>query len=193
MTRDEAYTLLGKYMQNKNLLKHSLACEAAMKEIYRHLTPTKQQNKQDEDTWGITGLLHDIDYEIAQKENKLDQHGMLFFNKEPDVIPEDIAHAIKAHNYYGTNVMPDNNMDWTIACVDALTGLIVATALIHPEKKLAPLTVEFVMKRFQEKSFARGARREDIQKCEEKLKIPLSTFISITLDSMKDIHETLDL
>jgi len=188
MTRDEAYSLLTKYLHNKNLIKHSLAAEAAMKTIYRRLNPPEMSSyaKATEDEWGITGLLHDIDYEIAQNENKLDQHGTLIFDREPGVIPESIAHAIKAHNYENTGVMPQSPMDWGITCADQLTGLIVAAALVHPEKKLAPLTPEFILKRMKEKSFAKGAIREYILLCDEKLGIPLPEFVAIVLIAMQE-------
>ncbi len=186
MTRDGAYQLLTKYLQNKNLLKHSLACEAGMKALADKL-------KFDEEEWGITGLLHDIDYEIAQKENKLDKHGLLIFDKEPDAIPEIIAHAIKAHNYKNTKVLPESKMDWAIVCCDQLTGLIVACALIHPSRKLASIDADFVLKRMKEKSFAKGANRQPILLCEEKLGIPLPEFVSIVLSSMQKIHNDLGL
>ncbi len=191
MTHDKAYQLLTKHLHNKNLIKHSLAAEEAMKGIYKRLNPNG--NASDEEIWGITGLLHDIDYEIAQQENKLDQHGMLIFDREPDTIPEDIAHAIRAHNYHSTKTMPESPMDWGITCADQLTGLIVAAALVHPEKKLSPLTPEFIMKRMNEKSFAKGAVREPILMCEEKLGIPLQEFIAIVLKSMQAIAPKLGL
>lgn len=192
MTREDAFQLLIKYLQNKNLVKHCLAAEAGMKGIYRHLHE-KDFKPETEQTWGITGLLHDVDYEIAQKENKLEQHGTLIFEREIDVIPEEIAHAIKAHNFENTHIQPETDMDWSIAIVDGLTGLIVACALVHPTKKLAPLTPEFVLKRFGEKSFAKGADREMIKLCEDKLKIPLEKFVGIVLESMKSISTELGL
>src|SRR5437879_3430390 len=113
MNREQAYQLLTKYIQNKNLLKHCLACEVGMKGIYRYLHKD-DFSAETEEKWGVTGLLHDIDYEIAQKEDKLNQHGTLIFEYEPDTIPEDIAHGIKAHAYEYTHVMPESDMDWGI-------------------------------------------------------------------------------
>lgn len=194
MTRLDAYQLLTKYLQNKNLIKHSLACEAIMKGLYRHLTPKDEQTEQDEEKWGITGLLHDIDYEVAQKENLLNKHGILLFERgELKEIPEDIAHAIKAHNFHDTGIEPKSQMDWSIITCDRLSGLITAAALILPDKKLAPLTVESVQKRFKEKSFAKGANRESILLCEEKLNIPLPEFIAINLKAMQTISNLLEL
>lgn len=191
MDRDKAYLLLTKYLHNKNLIKHSLAAEAAMKGIYAHLH-TDDFNSEAEEVWGISGLLHDIDYELAQSTNQLDKHGSLIFDKEAG-IPDDIAHAIKAHNYTKTGVNPQNDMDWAIFCADQLTGLIVAGALVHPDKKLASLTPEYILNRFGEKSFARGANRESIKMCEEKLSIPLPEFIEIVLKSMQGISGELGL
>jgi len=196
MTRTEAFAILTKYLKNKNLIKHSLAAEAAMKGIYCYLYGDKSfYAKATEDKWGISGLLHDVDYEIAQETNQLNMHGLLIFSddREPNSIPEDISHAIKSHNYEDTKIQPKNDMDWAIICADQLTGLIVAGALVHPEKKLAPLTSDYVLKRFGEKSFARGAKREPIQLCEEKLGIPLKEFINIVLSAMQRIHNELGL
>lgn len=189
MTRNDAYQILTKYLKNKNLIKHCLACEAAMKGIYRHLYKDTTE-PESEQTWGITGLLHDADYELSMQD--LSKHGLLLFEHEKN-IPNDIAYAIKAHNYEGTGVLPQSKMDWAIACCDQLTGLITAAALIRPEKQLAPLTKETILKRMREKSFAKGAKREPILACEEKLGIPLEHFIDIVLKAMQDIHNDLEL
>ena len=198
MNRNDSYNLLKKYLKNKNLQKHCLACEAAMKALYKKLTPESKQNPNDEQEWATAGLLHDIDYEIAQNENKLDRHGALFFEdpkytQEANHIPENIKHSIQAHNFEYTGVQPKSQMDWAIANVDALTGLIVACALIHPDRKLASIDTDFVMKRFGEKAFAKGARRESISRCEETLNIPLQEFVDTTLKAMQDMHEELGL
>lgn len=190
LTRKAAYEILKKYMQNPNLLKHSLAAEAAMKGIYTHMYYGKSgYNEHDLEKWGITGLLHDADYEMSK--GKPEEHGLLLFDYEKD-IPLDIKHAIQAHNP-ATGVKAEKPLDWGIRCADQLTGLIVAAALIHPEKKLSPLTPEFIQKRMNEKSFAKGADREPILQCEEKLGIPLPQFIAIILKAMQEIHKDLGL
>lgn len=193
MTREEAYTLLTKYLTNKNLIKHSLACEVGMQALARKFQASNPKSQIDENEWGITGLLHDIDYEVAQKENLLDKHGILLFERNEITLPEKIAYAIQAHNFHSTNIQPKSHMDWAIVCVDRLTGLIVAAALVLPDKKISSLTAESVLKRFREKSFAKGASRESIQLCEEKLGIPLPEFIDITLKSMQSINDSLGL
>lgn len=161
-----------------------------MKGIYRYLHKDDFDPKEEE-KWGITGILHDVDYEIAMETNQMDKHGLLIFDKEKE-IPEDIANGIKAHNWL-VGVEPLNDMSWAIRCADQLTGLIVAATLVRPEKTLASLTAESVKKRMSEKSFAKGAKREPILQCEEKLGIPLKDFIAIILHSMQKIHNELGL
>lgn len=193
MARDEAFQLLTKYLKNKNLIKHSLAAEVTMRALYRRLTPEDKQNSADEETWGISGLLHDIDYEVAQNENKLDRHGILLFETGQVSLPEDIEHAIKAHNYTATKVNPESLMDWSITACDQLTGLVTACALVRPDKQLASVTTESVMKKFGQKAFAAGADRNAIMLCESQLNIPLQEFIEITLKAMQGISKDLGL
>ncbi|HSX08985.1 MAG TPA: hypothetical protein VLF93_02420 [Candidatus Saccharimonadales bacterium] len=193
MNRDEAYRLLTKYLTNKNLLKHSQAAEVTMRALYRRLIAKNDQNPADEEKWGISGLLHDIDYEVAQKTNQLNKHGKLLFENGEVKLPDDIEHAIRAHNYTMTGTNPDNLMDWSISACDQLTGLITACALVRPDKKLASVTVESVEKKFGQKAFAAGANRESIMLCEKELKIPLKEFIEITLTAMQSISDDLGL
>lgn len=187
MTRVDAYKALTTYLKNPNLIKHSLAAEAAMVGILKYLVQDPDQTTQDK--WAITGLLHDGDYELTG--NHPETHGILITEKIN--LPEDIARAIKSHNWQNTNIMPVSPMDWAIASCDQLTGLIVAAALVHPERKLASLTPEFILKRFYEKSFAKGADRNSILLCEEKLQIPLLQFIETVLNSMKNVAGQLGL
>jgi len=98
-----------------------------------------------------------------------------------------------AHNWHATGVEPKNLMDWTIFLGDSLTGLIVASTLVLPNKKLADVTIERILKKFKEKSFAKGTRREDILMCDEKLGFSLEEFVRITLNSMQGISSELGL
>lgn len=187
MRREEAYKILTTYLKNPNLIKHSLAAEAAMKDLCIYLNPNA--NSEEIEKWGITGLLHDADYEIFGTDQA--KHGMV--TTEKIKLPKDIAHAINSHNFQNTKVEPESQMDWALTCSEQLTGLIVACALVHPEKKLEPLTTEFILKRFGEKAFARGADRSVITLCEEKLGIPLDKFVEVVLISMKSIARDLSL
>jgi len=192
MTHEEADVILHKYLKNQNLIKHCLAAEAVMKALYRRFYGNSPEYTYvAEEGWGITGLLHDADYEMCKGRPEI--HGVLLIDKEGNKIPSDIAYAIKAHNYERTFVLPKSLLDWSIACCDQLTGLIVAAALVHPDKKLSSLTPDFILKRFNEKSFARGADRKSVEKCEEKLGIPLPEFIQINLTAMQQISNELGL
>ncbi|MGH7202869.1 MAG: HD domain-containing protein [Candidatus Levyibacteriota bacterium] len=193
MNRDPAYLLLTKYLKNKNLIKHSLATEATMRALYRHLTTKDDQTPQDEEKWGITGLLHDVDYEVAQESNQLDKHGMLLFENGEVALPLDIEYAIRSHNYTMTKAEPQSLMDWSITACDQLTGLITACALVRPDKKLDSVTEESVLKKFGQKAFAAGADRNAIRFCESKLNIPLDKFVAITLKAMQSISNDLGL
>jgi len=191
MTRQEAYAILIKYLTNKNLIKHCLATEVTMKALYKRLTPKEEYNASGEEMWGLTGLLHDADYELSK--DHPEKHGLLLFEKEPNIIPEQIAYAIKSHNYQYTHFLPKSKMDWAITTCDQLTGLIVAAALIHPDRKLASINSTFVLSRFKEKSFARGADRQSIMRCEKELGITLEEFVVITLTAMQSISNDLGL
>jgi predicted hydrolase (HD superfamily) len=187
MKREEAYKILTEHLKNKNLVKHCLASEAAMRDLCVYLNP--EASEKEIETWGIAGLLHDGDYE--ETANTPERHGLLI--TEQVKLPSEIAYAINAHNFQNTKVGPKSPMDWALTSAETLTGLIVACALVHPEKKLAPLTADFVLKRFGEKAFAKGANREVIKLCEEKLNIPLLKFIEIVLTSMQKISSDLGL
>lgn len=191
MNRQQAYEILLKLIKNENLIKHHLACEAAMKTLYKRLTPKTMQNAEDEEKWGIVGLLHDADYELSK--NHPEKHTLILEEKLKDQIDPKIMYAIKSHNWKFNNVAPKSMLDWSIFCVDELTGLIIAATLVHPDKKLSSLTLDFIMKRFNETSFAKGADRNQIKFCEKELSIPLNEFINLTLVSMQQIAPTLGL
>ena len=159
-----------------------------MKDTYIHLTPKEEYEKVVEEKWGIAGLLHDADYELAR--GKPEKHGKLLFEME-STIPDDIAYAIKAHSYKHTKIMPKSKMDWSLATCDQLTGFIYVCAINHPQKKLTALTLDLVLKKFHDKSFAKGADRQTIMECETKLKIPLRQFIDLNLKSMQFISHDL--
>ncbi len=108
-------------------------------------------------------------------------------------LDQDIMYAIKAHNWERTGVAPKSLIDWSMYCCDELSGLIIAATLVHPDKKLSSVTVDFILKRFNEKGFAQGANRNQIKMCEKELKIPLPEFVQITLSAMQKISPYLNL
>ncbi|HDS02868.1 MAG TPA: HDIG domain-containing protein [Firmicutes bacterium] len=181
MSREEAFALLKKHLQTKNLMKHCLAVEGAMSALARELNG-------DEKRWALAGLLHDIDYDKTM--DHPERHGFEgeeILRREADV-DEEVIYAIKAH----PGALPRKSlMDKALYASDPLTGLIVAAALLHPEKKLSALDTDFVLRRFYEKSFARGAHRDVIQSCESFM--PLEKFIAVVLGGMKEISSELGL
>ncbi|CAA7599676.1 HD/PDEase domain protein [Acididesulfobacillus acetoxydans] len=183
LSRNESYSELQKYVQNRNLLKHMLSTEAVMLRLAGHFG-------EDPEVWGLAGLLHDIDYEETKDQPEV--HGL----KGAEVLaelgfPEEMTRAVKAHNER-LGVARESLLEKALYATDPLTGLIVAGALIRPEKKLAAIDVPFLRKRFDEKSFARGAKREQILACDE-LGLTLEEFLGLGLEAMQGIAEELGL
>lgn len=184
MTRNEGFDLLKQNVQNQNLIKHCLAVEAIMRTLARHF-------EEDEERWGLTGLLHDIDYETT-KDNP-SQHSLVGAKMLEDLgIDKDIRQAVKAHNE-AHGIPPETLLEKALFVTDPLTGLIVAATLVLPSKKIADLSTENVLNRFKEKAFARGANREIIKKCEELLNLKLEEFVKIGLEAMQKIAAQLGL
>ena len=184
MTREEALRLLKQNLFNQNLIKHCLAVESVMRALARHF-------QEDEDKWGMAGMLHDVDYEKT-KDNP-SQHSLVGAEMlEEAGLDKEIYQAIKAHNE--AHGIPLNTlMDKALFAVDPLTGLIVAATLVLPSKKIADLTAENVLNRFHEKSFAKGANRKIIGRCEKLLNIKLEEFADIGLKAMQQISNELGL
>lgn len=186
MNREKLLEIINQQIENKNIVKHMLAAEACMRALAKRLGAENQEE------WAMAGLIHDLDYQDNVPPEK---HGTLMTEilaKEGIKLPENILHAIAAHNWHYTGVKPESLMDWALFTCDSLTGLIVACALVKG-KKLANVTVETVLKKFPDKRFAAGTRREDIKMCQEKLGIPLEEFIEICLRAMQEISDELGL
>lgn len=183
MQRTEAEKLVKKRLGGSNLFKHTLAVEAVMRRLARHFG-------EDEDRWGLTGLLHDIDYqETADDPARHSQMGADMLAEMG--LDDDIVEAVRAHNdYHG--LPRTTNMARALYCSDPVTGLIVAGALIHPDRKLASLDTGFLMNRFAEKSFARGARRDTIEACSD-LGLELEEFLGLALEAMQEYSDRLGL
>jgi putative nucleotidyltransferase with HDIG domain len=181
MKREDAQELVKKNLKNKNLVKHSLAVEACMKAVATRLG-------QDAEKWGLAGLLHDLDYELTEKSPELHTTETVKILQELSFEPA-IIHAVQAH---AAKVPCENEMDWAIFSIDPLTGLIIAATLMHPTRKLGDIDLEFVKRRYKEKSFARGAKREEIEEC-RNIGLDLDEFISICLKAMQGIAGELGL
>ena len=183
ISRQEALAVVEKNIPNANLQKHSFACEAVMKYLAEELG-------EDSEKWAMAGLLHDIDY--VQTAEEPEKHSLIASEMlEKMDVPEDVVYAVKVHNH--VHGLPRKSLlDKALYAVDPLTGLIVACALVSPEKKLKSIDTSFVLNRFKEKSFAKGASREQIKTCEE-LGLSLEKFVDIGLKGMQSIDEELGL
>ena len=183
MNREEALDSVKANVENDNLVKHMLATEAIMRALAKRLG-------EDEEEWGLTGLLHDIDVELT--EDDMSTHSKLGADLARELgAGEEMAHAILCHNE-AHGVPRETKLDKALFCADPLTGLIIAGALVRPDKKLAGLEAKSVRKRFKEKGFAAGANREQIALCSE-LGIELDEFIELGLEAMKGIAPSLGL
>jgi len=181
ISREKAYQLVVEKIGVNNLLKHILSVEAGMRNLAEHLG-------EDVEFWGLTGLLHDLDYNKT-KDNEarhtyLTAEWLAEFNP-----PVEMMHAIQAHPGH---VPCETKLDWGLYCVDPSTGFLVACALMHPDKKLASVDAEFIMRRFNEKRFAARASRENMQAC-SNLELALPKFLMIVRDGMLTISKELGL
>ena len=186
MTKEDALKILNALVKNQNLVRHHLAAGACMKALAKKL-------KQNEDKWELTGLLHDADYELTK--DRPAEHGIIIGDKVRSLdgpLPDDVFEAIKFHNKEYTHAA-ESLMGWGIYTCDELTGIIVACALVRPDKKLSSVDADFVLRKIKEASFAKGALRERIYLCEEKLNITLPEFVEICLKAMQGIATELGL
>jgi putative nucleotidyltransferase with HDIG domain len=182
--RAQALVEVKKRVKNRNLLKHMYAVEAVMRHLARRLDG-------DEEKWGLAGLLHDIDYEDTAEQPE--KHSLVGAEILDGLgLEQDIVYAVKVHNP-AHGLERRSLLDHALHTADPLTGLIVAAALIHPDKKLASIDSQFILNRFGEKQFARGANRDQIASCNEELGINLEEFIEIGLRAMQEVAVDLGL
>lgn len=175
MTRQEAFDFVQSMVSNKNLVKHMLACEACMRRLAKYFG-------ESEDEWGLVGLLHDLDYDSTC--HSPEKHTLIAEDilRQKGIAEEHIK-AIKGHCDQAER---DTKLAKALYAVDPITGLIVAAVLMHPEKKLAKVDKEFVLRRYKEKGFAKGANREQIAKCSE-IGLTLEEFTQLCLEAMTGI------
>lgn len=190
MTRDKAWEIVKKYVKNENLRRHMLAVEASMAKYWEYFaSSSKLKVKSSKLDWQVVGLLHDFDWEIHPT---LDEHplkgGKILADSGVD---ENLRRAILSHADH-TGVERISLMEKALFAVDELTGLIVAVALVKG-RKLANVTVESVLKKWKQKSFAAGVNRQDIERGAKELGVPLEKHIEIVLSGMKQISAELGL
>jgi len=183
LTHKEAFELVRKYIKTENLIKHSFAVEAILRAVAQKL-------HEDEELWALTGLLHDLDYDFTKDEPE--KHAQITIKLLADLLPEEAITAIKAHNYQHTAQLPQSYLDKSLIAADAVSGLIIAAALVMPSKKLADVTITTLMNKFKDKSFAAGCNRKRIELCEDT-ELSLEEFLELSLNALKGISEKLEL
>ena len=183
MKREEALGLIREHITKENLLKHMYAVEAIMKETAEFLN-------EDVEKWRLIGLIHDIDFE--KTESTPEKHTLVAAEILDQKIEDDIIRAIQAHNFDNVGVQPETNAEKTLIAADAISGLVIACALVMPSKKLVDVKVESIAKKFKQKEFAKNCSRERILFCEQ-IGIPKEKFFEISLKALQKISNELGL
>lgn len=188
-TRTEALTLLQEFTKSPSLLKHALAVEGCMRWYAQHFGCSPEEIEK----WGITGLLHDFDYELFPTSSPPDGHPY----KGNTILAEhgyddDVRTAIMGHALY-TNTPRETQMAKTLFAVDELSGLVMASVLVRPDKKITELESKSVVKKMKDKAFARGCNRDDIRNGAAELGIELELHIANVISAMKAIAAPLEI
>lgn len=188
-TRDEALALLTEYTKSDSLLKHAYGVEAAMRWYADHFSCSPEAIE----LWGITGLLHDFDYEMYPDPVAPEGHPFKGNQILKDAgYPEVLCTAIMGHAEY-SGVPRETQLAKTLFAVDELCGLVTAATLVRPDRDIATLTVKSVKKKFKDKAFARGCNRDDIRQGAEELGIDLDTHIGNVITALQAIAADLGL
>lgn len=184
MTREHAGRLIDEHIENPNLKKHLLAAEAVMRRLAQHFG-------ENEEEWALAGLLHDLDWEKTK--DNFPEHTLMAERilTEAGLEPH-LVKAIKVHNWHH-GIAPETLLEKTLFCVEELTGLITVAALVQPDKKLASVTVESVLKKFREKSFAKGVNRDIIARAPDMIGLSLEDVTKVSLEAMQKIAPELGL
>jgi len=182
-TREEAYRLLKEFNKSKSLIKHALSVEGVMRYM-------AQKRGEDEEKWGIIGLVHDLDYErypeehCAKTREILTEHGW----------PEEYIHAVMSHGWgLVTDVEPKHEMEKVLYAIDELTGLVTAVALVRPSHSVLDMEVKSVSKKWKDKSFAAGANREVIEQGAQMLEMELKDLFEDVIMGMRGVAEAIGL
>ena len=183
MERKEALEILKENIKSENMLRHCYASEAVMRALAKKLG-------EDETEWGLAGLLHDIDVEITKADPKT--HGLEARKILTGKLSEPAIDAIEMHNEMATGKERHTKFQHALAAGETITGLITATALVYPDKKIGSVKTKSVTKRMNQKAFAASVKRENILEC-EKTGLSLNEFAEIALTAMKEINEDLGL
>lgn len=181
--RDKAIELFKKYNSEESLFKHALSVEAVMRYFAR-------KNGEDEDEWGMVGLLHDMDYEMYPNEHCIKVKEIL----EKENLPESFIRAIQSHGFeICVDIEPISDMEKTLYAVDELAGFITACALVRPSKSVEDMEVKSVKKKLKNKNFAAKVDRDVINKGAERLGISLDELIQETINALIPVQEEIGL
>ncbi|MFC1852884.1 HDIG domain-containing metalloprotein [candidate division CSSED10-310 bacterium] len=184
MNRDSALQLLKKYIQNDQLIKHSLATEAIMRKLAVELD-------EDPERWGMIGLLHDLDFD--QTKDNPEKHTVIAAKLLTDNgFDQNFIDAVQSHNAEELGLERKTTVEFALTAAESITGLIVATTLVYPEKKIAAVKSKSIRKRMKAKAFARAVSRERILECEQ-LGVEFPRFVEISLTAMGEISDELGL
>jgi predicted hydrolase (HD superfamily) len=182
-TREEALALLRQYNKNESLIKHAMAVEGVMRYIAR-------KRGEDEEKWGVVGLIHDLDYEQFPDQHCKKTEEIL---KENDW-PEAYIRAAVSHGWgICTDVKPESDMEKVLYAIDELTGLVVTSALVRPSKSVMDMKAKSVKKKWKQKQFAAGVDRSIIEKGAEMLGVELGELITDTIMGMREVAEEIGL
>jgi len=186
VSREEALGILTRYLKDERMVKHCIAVGAVMRALARRLG-------EDQELWGVVGLLHDVDYDYVGRD--MGRHGLGALEILRGVLPQYALEAIAAHNEHNgfkPSLEESVRLAHALRASDHLSGLAVATALVMPSKKLAEVKVDTLLRKFKAKDFARGVDRERIREV-EKLGVKLEEFLQIGLEALKEIAAELGL
>ncbi len=184
MTRNEALQLFDSHVKADNLKKHCLATEAVMRELALHL-------KEDCSLWGNLGLLHDLDFEVT-RDNPATHGRRTVELLAPYGFPQEALNAVLRHNAEALGLQRETVLDYALTSAETITGLIVAAALVHPDKQIRSLNPASVRKRMKSKDFARSVNRDHVALC-ERINIPLMDFIQLSIGAMASVSDDLGL
>jgi putative nucleotidyltransferase with HDIG domain len=182
-TREDAWALLTEFTDNPSLIKHALGVEAAMRAYARTFG-------EDEDMWGVIGLIHDFDYQQNPTEESHVHVGMKILREKG--WPEAWVRIVASHADY-MGVPRDSRAAKTLFAVDELSGFLTACALVRPDKAIAEVKVKSVKKKLKDKAFARGVNRDDVRNGAEELGVDLGEHIAFVRDAMATISDQLEL
>lgn len=184
LSREKALVRLQEHVKNEKTIIHCLASEAVLRALARHLG-------EDEDRWGLTGLLHDIDVEVTNADPKV--HALKAEELLSDLdLDEDMLDAIRMHNDEASGLTRSTRFQHALAAGETITGLIYATTLVYPDKKIASVKYKSIRKRMKEKAFAASVNREHILECEQ-IGVPLDEFIQLSVDAMREVSDSIGL